>query len=207
MTLTKNYSIVILDHTKIDDINKIIVKYSDSSVQSSSHVLFDIEPINVSDITEEDLTFFKISGENETEVNEKIKELIGSLNELDTDYAIRNDETHGSFTNIKSIGALDIKFDTVKIIKKGTYKRIDELKNTRTEYGYCKGYKPAFRPLEGNSIEHLKVKTEKIYLFSNSEENMNRLKKMLSEKITDIDSDLLLECRVYPVNDDENDLI
>lgn len=69
-------------------------------------------------------------------------------------------------TTIASVGGIYIKFDNLKIVPKGTYKQIDELKNIKTEFGYTKGYKPPFRPLEGISLEDTKIKNEVIYLFS-----------------------------------------
>lgn len=196
MSFTKKFSIVIFNHERIHDVNNVIVKYSDSSVQSSSHVLFNVEPITITDITE-DLTFFKMSGDDENTFNKKFIEMIDELDQIDTDYSIRDDETGEITTTIESIGALDIKFDNIKIVPKGTYKRIDELKNIKTEFGYCKGYKPPFRPVESKAIENLKVQTETIYLFAKSPEKEMELNDYLSEKIIGINSDFVLEFRRF----------
>lgn len=56
MTTVKNFSILTLNSEKISDVNKIIVQFSDSSRRSSSHILFNMEPINLNSIVE-DLTF------------------------------------------------------------------------------------------------------------------------------------------------------
>ena len=164
MAVSKKLSIVIMEPEKIDEINDIIVKYSEMSAQSSSHVLFDVEPVNLSDIAE-DLTFFTLSAEDEKSLDDKQNKVIEELNQLDTDYSIRNMETKEYFTTIASVGAVFIKFDNFKTIPKGTYEKIDKWKNAKTKFGYCKGYKPAFRPIEGNSIEQLEIKQETIYLF------------------------------------------
>ena len=42
MTAVKKLSIVIMDRAYIHDINHIVVKHSNTSAQSSSHVLFDL---------------------------------------------------------------------------------------------------------------------------------------------------------------------
>ena len=86
-----------------------------------------------------------------------------------------------------------IKFDNIKCISKGTYKKIDELKQSKTEFGYCKGYKPDFRPIESNPVENVTIPDEKIYLFSDSRENILKLSEYLSEKANEIDSDLEVE--------------
>lgn len=195
MVVIKNLSIIIMDHKKIHDVNNIIVQYSDSSSRSSSHRLFDLEPVE--DIVYEDLTFFRMSAKTKYSLDEKLKKLIEELNELDTDYSIRNMETGKFYTTIKSVGAISIKFDNIKTIPKGTYKKIDELKNIKTEFGYCKGYKPTYRALEGNPINNLQIKPENIYLFSKPSENMPKLIDYVSEKIMEIDSEFEIESTIY----------
>lgn len=56
MSVSKRFSIVIMDHEKIHDINNLIVKYSDTLSQGSSHLIFDVEPVNNGDVAN-DLTF------------------------------------------------------------------------------------------------------------------------------------------------------
>ncbi len=196
MTAVKKLSIVIMDHAYIHDINHIVVKHSDTSAQSSSHVLFDVEPVNMTDVAE-DLTFFTMSAEDEASLDNKVNDLIEELNTLNTDYSIRNMETNNFYTTIESVGRLSIKFDNLKILPKGTYKKIDELKNIKTEFGYCKGYKPTFRRLEGNSIENLEVKDENIYLFTNPEGDMSKLIERLSEKVMEINPDFYIETKIF----------
>ena len=70
------------------------------------------------------------------------------------------------------------------------YCNFDKLKQSKTEFGYCKGYKPDFRPIESKLIKNVKVEPEKIYLFSDSRENLSKLTDHLSEKIMEIDSNL-----------------
>lgn len=196
MVNTHKYSIVIFNHDKISEVNKIILRYSENITQSSSHVLFNIEPINITDVVE-DLSFFKITSENENSLNNTISAMIEELNTVDTDFSIWNEDTEDIFTTIEHLGALDIKFDKISTIKKGTYKKIDELKTVKTEFGYCKGYKPNFRPLEEKLIESVDVPIETIYLFSKTPENYSKLEDYLSEKIMQIDSDLELGTRIF----------
>lgn len=196
MSVSKRLSIVIMDKTRIHDVSRIVVKYSDSSSQSSSHVIFDVEPVNQGDVVE-DLIFFGMSADDESILNNRIKELIEKLNQLDTDYSIRNMETGKFYTTIASVGALYVEFDNINMIPKGTYDKIDELKNVKTEFGYCKGYKPAFRPLEGKYIENLEIKSENIYLFSDSLENMQKLIDYMSEKIMKIYPNFTIESKIF----------
>lgn len=196
MAVIDKYVIVTLDHDKISEIDEIILKYYENITKSSSHILFDIKPINPTDVVE-DLTFFRIIAENESEANDIFTKMVDELNTVDTDYSIWNEETKDVFTTINHIGALDITFDKIQTIKKGTYKSIDELKNMRTEFGYCKGYKPSFRPLEERQIENMEVPKESIYLFSKTSEEYSKLTDFLSEKIMAIDSDFELETRIF----------
>ena len=196
MSISHKYSIATFDPDKISEIDKVILKYSENITKSSSHVLFNIAPINITDVVE-DLTFFRITSEDESGLNRQYEEMIKELNTVDTDYSIRDEETGEIFASINSIGALDILFDKISIIKEGTYKKIDELKNMKTEFGYCKGYKPIFRPLEGKLIESIDVEKEIIYLFAKSPENFEKLKDYLQEQIIDIDPDFEFEIRIF----------
>lgn len=196
MAITHKYSIATYDPDKISEIDKIILKYSENITKSSSHVLFNIEPINLNDVVE-DLTFFRITSENESKAKEKYNEMLKELNTVDTDFSIRDEESGEIFATINHVGALDIKFDKMHSIKKGTYKIIDELKNIKTEFGYCKGYKPNFRLLEGKEIESVDVPKETIYLFAKSSEEYSKLTDYLSDIIMEFDSDLELESRIF----------
>lgn len=196
MSIKTKFSIAIMDTEKISEINKIIMRYSDKLTQTSSHILFNTQPINLIDIVQ-DLTYFHLSAETEDEIDEKLNELIEKLNELNTDYSLRNEDTGKMLEHVKCVGALDIKFDNIDVILEGTYKKIDSLKYTKTEFGYCKGYKPQFRPLESQSIKGKAIKNETIYLFSKTPENMLKLREYLSEKIMEINSDLIIEHRQF----------
>ena len=106
-------------------------------------------------------------------------------------------DTGKFYTTIESVGAIKISLENLKTIPKGTYKQIDQWKNVITEYGYCKGYKPLFRPIEGILIEDLEVKEEIIYLFSTPAENMAKLIDYISEKISEINPELKIESVIY----------
>lgn len=97
----------------------------------------------------------------------------------------------------KFVGSMDIKFDKIKIIKKDTYKKIDALKTLKNEFGICKGYKPDFRPVESQPIENMDIKPEHIYVLCNSSEDLSKLKELLTEKIMEIDQDLVIEYRQF----------
>ena len=196
MTVMRKLSVVTMDKDRIDDVNRVIFKYSDFTSQSSSHLIFDVEPISIDDIVE-DLTFFNITGESDAIIDAKLKEMVKELNQLETDYSIRNMDTNKFYTTIASVGAIKISLENLKTIPKGTYKQIDQWKNVITEYGYCKGYKPLFRPIEGISIEDLEVKEEIIYLFSTPAENMAKLIDYISEKISEINPELKIESVIY----------
>ncbi len=196
MTITKKFHLIIFDTEKIEDFNKIVFEYADSIAQSSSHSLFAASIVNAT-VTSQDLTYFYLSGEDETKVDDKLQELIGELDKLNSYYSITDDENGEVYSIIETVAALDIKFDNLKIIPKGTYQKIDELKNTIIEFGYCKGYNPQFRIVEGNPIGDLEVQPETIYLFSDSDEHMKNLQNFLTERIMEIDTDFIVENRIF----------
>ena len=195
MVISKNFSITIMDPEKISDVNKIIIKYSISSSQSSADALYDIRPINLDELVQ-DITFFKMACESETALNNQINEMIEELNKIEVDYTLRNEDTEELLVWIKSVGTMNIEFEKIKIIEKGTYEKIDELKNAKTEFGYCKGYKPPFRPIEGNLIENVNIMSEPLFMFSDSRENLLKLKDYLSEKVMEINPNFELEFRI-----------
>lgn len=192
MVVKKNYAITNLETEKINEVNTIIRKYASINFQSSSHVYFDMEPSNSNEVIE-DMTFFQLEGEDETGLDEKFKELNEEINQIITNYAIRDENTGELLVYLKYVGEIGIKFDNISIIKKGTYEKIDELKNLKTEYGICRGYKPNFRLMEGQHIENMKNKPEGIYLLCQTQENLMKLKELLTEKIMEIDSDFKIE--------------
>ena len=197
MSITKNYAIAILDNENIDNIHNIVSKYGTITLESSSHIQFDRQPVNPNE-NNKDMIYFRFDYENESVFNEKLKNLIDELNQ-ETMYYILRDEGAGKIIVIPDfICTLDIKFDNIKIIKTGTYKKIDELKNLKTEFGTCKGYRPNFRPLESNPIGNITINTESIYLFCKTQEDLDQLKELLSKKIMEINPDLKIEFRTLP---------
>ena len=196
MTITKSFAAVILDHERIHEINTIIVKYSDSSRQSSSHLQFNIDPVNITQITQ-DLTFFIISGENEKEINDKIDKIVNDLNEIDADYSIRDVETGKIITTVSSVSAIYIKFDNFKAVPEGTYEKIDKLKNKKMSAGYTVGYKPLFRPLESKEIRDIDIQNETLYLFARTPEKQINLKDDLIAKINEINPNLITEYKSF----------
>jgi len=185
-----------MDTEKISEINQTILKYSDTVSRNSTYLIFNSNPIYLGDVVE-DLTFFHLIAEDETELDKKLNELINELNQIKSDYSLRNEETGKFIVQVKCVGAVDIKFDNLETIPKGTYKKIDELKYTKTDFGYCKGYKPPFRPLESTSLEYKEIKPESIYVFTNTSENMQKLRDYIYEKIMEINSEFIVEHRKF----------
>lgn len=191
MAIKKNYAITNLETEKIHDVNKIILKYATITFQSSSETYFNMAPIN--DEVIKDMTFFQLESEDEAGLNEKFKELTKEIDQLIRNYAIRDENTGELLVYLKFVGELSIKFDNMSFIKEGTYEKIDELKNLKSEFGICRGYKPNFRIIEGQYLENKYIKPEGIYLLCHSQENLMKLKELLSEKIMEIDSDFEIE--------------
>lgn len=150
-----------------------------------------MEPVNNEVI--EDMTFFKLEAEDESSLDEKFKELTNEIDQIISNYAIRDENTGEMLVYLKFVGELSIKFDNMNFIKEGTYEKIDELKNFKSEFGICRGYKPNFRLMEGQHYENLNNKPEGIYLLCRSQENLMQLKELLSEKIMEIDPDFVIE--------------
>lgn len=192
MVIKKNYAITNLETETIHEVNKIIRKYASITLQSSSHIYFDMEPTNYNEIIE-DMTFFQLESKHETGLDEKFKELTEEIDQLISNYAIRDEDTGELLVYLKFVGELCIKFDNISVIKEGTYKKIDELKNLKTEFGFCRGYKPNFRLMEGQHFENMSSKPEGIYLLCRTQENLMKLKELLSEKIMEIDPDFEIE--------------
>ena len=126
-------------------------------------------------------------------MNKKVENMINDLQNLKVDYVLRDEETGEFLVTVKYGGQVAIKFDHIKFLKKGTFQKIDELKFFNTEYGYCKGFKPNFRPLEDKSIEDIEVLPEIIYITANSEENLLKLRDYLFDKVSQINPDLETE--------------
>lgn len=186
------YTIGIMDENKISEVNAIIAQYADITMTSSSHMYFDKQPINVNQVVQ-DVTFFHIDAEDDATTNEKLGKLIERLNELHTDYLIRDEETEKLIVTIDFSGYIIAKFDKVKFIDSETYEKIDEIKCMKTDIGYCKGFKPKFRPLGGISSNEIFVNPEIIYLVSDSDENLKKLKDIISEMLLEIEPDFEFE--------------
>lgn len=192
MAIKRKYSLAIVDIEKIDEINKIITKYTTDIEQYSTYFYFNLDPVRVEDV-KMDITFFQLESENESSLNKQLNGLIEEINQLNTGYAIRDEDTAEMIVEIEHVIAVNIKFDNVKFIEKGTYEKIDGFNHLKTEFGICKTYNPNFRPLEDVSIENLVVKPEIIYLFSDSEEDLSKLKAFVTEKIMEINPDFEID--------------
>ena len=200
MVVKKNFSIAIVDIEKINEINKIIMRYATSVKEYSSHYYFDLRPMQGEDICM-DITLFQLESENESALNKKLNDLIKELDQLNTNYAIRNEDTAELIVEIEHVIALDIKFDNVKFIKEGTYEKIDGFNHLKTEFGICKTYNPSFRSIENMSTENKVIEPETIYLFSSTAEDLSKLKAFVSEKIMEFDSDLEIEFKPFMFSD------
>lgn len=204
MPIKKKFSLAIPNKEKIDDINEIVVKYSSSFKQFSSYYYFKVNPSNREDFIQ-DITFFQLESDDKTGIDKKLKTIIEEINQLNTPFAIRDEDTKEMVVEIDYMTSLIIKFDNVKFIKEGTYKKIDDIQHLKTEYGVCKSYNPNFRPLENTSIENKDILSESIYLFSDSEENLSKLKTLISEKVKEIDSDFEIEFEPFEFRDSEDE--
>lgn len=189
MSIKRNYILGIINDNAIPEFEGTVSRYASMSRESSSHMYFSRQPVDSSDISQ-DVIFFQLESENKSELEGKVKSLISDLNELEGDYVLRDDETGELLVTVRYGGQIAIKFDNLKIIKKGTFEKIDELKSFKTDFGYCKGFKPNFRPIEGNSIEDLNVEPEIIYITASSSENLMKLRDLLTDEVKEIDSGL-----------------
>lgn len=192
MTIQRNYVVGIIDHEKIDEVNKVIFLHADLTQQSTSHMYFAKQPVNP-DKYIPDATFFQLKAENETSLNKKINNVIKDLDALNTDYVLKDEELGNLLSVVEFGGKLIVKFENFKIINEGTFKQIDDLKQLKTDFGYSRGFKPDFRPLEGRSIENLEANQEIIYLISDSPENLSKFKEYVSKKVIEIDPKFKLD--------------
>ncbi len=189
MSIKRNYILGIINDNAIPEFEGTVSRYASMSRESSSHMYFSRQPVNSSDISQ-DVIFFQLESENKSELEGKVKSLISNLDDLEGDYVLRDDETGELLVTVRYGGQIAIKFDNLKIIKKGTFEKIDELKSFKTDFGYCKGFKPNFRPIEGNSVEDLNVEPEIIYITASSSENLMKLRDLLTDEVKKIDSGL-----------------
>jgi len=196
MSVKRNFILGIINCSKVSDVNDIISQYATEAKDTTSYIYFSKQPIDTSNISN-DIIFFKIIAENDTLLNKQVKNLINDLNSLKIDYVLRDEETGEFLVTVKYGAQVAIKFDNVKFLKRGTFEKIDGLKYTNTKYGYCKGFKPNFRPLEGKSTENLEILPEIIYITSDSEENLLKLRDYVSEKVLEIDPNLEIEFKWF----------
>ena len=196
MSIKRNYIVGDVDGERIKDVTEIVEKYADITMESSSHMFFDKQPIDPNHY-KTDVIFFQIEAENESELNNELNEMIEKLKLLNADLMLRDEKAGKFLINIQHGGIITIKFDNIKTIKEGTYKKIDRIKLLKTEYGYCRGFKPSFRPIEPNFIENIYVNPETIYLISDSSQHLSQLKDEVFKEILEIDSDFTLEFNVY----------
>ena len=191
MSVKRNYIVGIINDETIPQFETALSQYATSIKESSSHMYFGKQPID-SDKISQDVRFFNMESESESGLQKKVNDLIADLNKLEGDYALRDDETGELLVTVRYGGQIAVKFDNIKTLEKGTFKKIDEFKSLSTDFGYCKGFKPNFRPIEGN-VENVEIKPEIIYITADSEENLLKLRDYLTDKIKEIDPDFLVE--------------
>ena len=189
MTIKRKYVIGIINDEKISEVNNILHKYASLTKESSSHMFFMKQPIDPSKVSQ-DVTMFTMESESDEKMDEKVKDLIDELEGLNTDYVLRDDETGKLLVTVGYGGQISIKFDHVESIPKGTFEKIDGLKSLHTDFGYCKGFKPNFRPLEGVSVADLEIEPEIIYITADSEENLFKFRDYVIQKVREIDPTL-----------------
>lgn len=200
MSIKKKFAVSILDFDRIPDINNIIMSHADITMRSSSYMIFHKTPVNLSEVPH-DITLFQLEADDESSLNDKLNGLIEDLNNANTDYALRDQDTGKMLVYVEFVGVLHIKFDSLKTIKQGTYKKLDDLKDLKTDLGICKGFKPDFRPMESKPIKNMKIDPESIYMYCHSQENLMKLKNLLTEKILEIDSDFEISFKQFSEDD------
>ncbi len=196
MPVKRTYVIGILNDNAISEVNDVISKYAINTHDTSSHMYFLKHPIDLTLVTH-DVIFFQIVAENDSELDAYLKNAINDLDALNVEYVLRDYDTGEFLVTVRYGGQIEVSFDNVKVLKKGTFERIDELKLLSTDVGYCRGFKPSFRPLEGKSIEDKKVLPEIIYLISDSKENLLRLRDNIIQRVLEIDSNLECEFTLF----------
>lgn len=196
MAVQRNYVLGIINEESIMDVNDIILSYSSITKQSTSHMYFAKQPVDLTNLNM-DVTFFQLEAENIALLRKKITNLIHELDKLNTDYVLRDDETGKMLVIVDFGGRLILNFDKIETINEGTFERINDLKKLKTEYGYTRGFVPNFRPVEGKSIQGLQVNPEIIFLISDSSENLSKLVDLVSEKVMDVDAGFELEFRPF----------
>ena len=192
MAVQRNYVIGIINYEKISDVNNVIYSYSNVTRESTSLLYFAKSPVNPGQYVP-DTTFFQLEAKNEKSLEKKVNDLINELDALDADCVLKDEESGKLLLVVEFGGKLIVKFNNPKIIKKGTFKQIDDLKQLTTDFGYSRGFKPNFRPLEGMPIENLETDPEIIYLISDSPQNLSKFREYVSKKAMKISSDIELD--------------
>ena len=192
MPIKKKFSLAIVDVERIEEINKIVIKHAINVQQYSSYLYFNLNPIHAEDVCM-DITFFQLNAENESSLNKDLNQLIEELDQLNTNYAIRDENTHEMLVEIEHVVALNIKFDNLEYVKEGTYEKIDAINYLKTEFGVCKSYNPNFRPIVNTPIGDKEVRPETIYLFADTAEDLSKLKVLIGKKVMEIDPDFEIE--------------
>lgn len=192
MTVKRKYIIGIINDDYIDTVNDIISKYSDKTEKTSFNMIFIKQPIDFDNVPH-DVTFFQLECENESEMEKKLNELIDELDSMNIDYTLMDDKTRELLVTVKYGGQITIKFDDINFLEEGTFEKIDELKSLHTDIGYCKGFKPNFRPFEGHSLDNLKILPEIMYITSDCEENLLKFRDLVFERVSEINPDLKVE--------------
>ena len=196
MSVKKSYTVGIMDERKINKINEVISKFAEVTIQSSSHRYFDKQPIDANEVVL-DVTFFQLKSDDEKSCDDKLSELIKNLDELNAEYILMDEEDKHMIVTVDYAGYIIVKFDKISFIKPKTYDFIDEIKTMKTDIGYCKGFKPQFRPIKEDLSEVL-VNSEMIYLVSDSSENLKKFKDLISQKLLEFEPDFELEFGVIP---------
>ncbi len=195
MVIQRKYVIGIIDYDKIDEVNEVIHSYSNVTQESSSYIYFLKLPVTPKYVP--DTTFFQLEAENERSLDKKVNDLIKSLDEVTGYYVLKDEESGKLLSVVEHGGSLLIKFDNLSRLEEGIFKQIDDLKLSKTDFGFCRGFKPDFRPFEGNSIEDLKVNPELIYVISDSHENLSKFTDYLSDKVMEINPKLEVEFKHF----------
>lgn len=192
MSVKRNFILGIINDKAITEANNVISQYAKDAKDTSSHMYFAKQPID-SNIISNDVIFFDIEAESDLQLDKQLENMIDDLDALNIDYVLRDNDSGEFLVTVKYGGQIAVKFDKVKYLKEGTFEKIDELKFLNTDFGYSKGFKPSFRPVEGRSIENMQVLPEIIYIASDSEENLITLRDHIFQKVSQIDSSLETE--------------
>lgn len=196
MSVKRNFVIGIFDEKSTPRFESIVSRYASQYSLSSSHMYFAKQPIDSNEFSD-DVIFFNMESENESVFEKKVNDLIGELNGLDVDYILGPDHPGKLLVTLDCGGQIAVKFDNLKTLEKGTFKKIDELKILRTDFGYCKGFKPNFRPIEGNSTENFEIEPEIIYIVSDTEENLFKLRDYVTDRVMEINPDFEVEFTLF----------